>query len=167
MCCLPPDVPHPLATKMYYSQRVVRLRSALSYMYHEASSNDSGNEFACPKVLKSNVMPADILCHSNNSHILINYQQEKVSQILLCVLVGDTLYALIDCIVTVSSILLLWDNIWPFLFSSGSDSYICFIPWPFWLISMSDDYHSLNLLGHEQIYTILLEKEYVYTILLE
>ncbi|KAK6803552.1 hypothetical protein RDI58_001336 [Solanum bulbocastanum] len=71
------DVPHPLATKMYYSQRVVRLRSALSYMYHEASCNDSGNEFAFPKVLKSNVMPADILCHSNNSHIQINYQQEK------------------------------------------------------------------------------------------
>ncbi|KAH0728188.1 hypothetical protein KY284_004053 [Solanum tuberosum] len=71
------DVPHPLATKIYYSQRVVRLRSALSYMYHEASCNDSGNEFACPKVLKSNVMPADILCHSNNSHIQINYQQEK------------------------------------------------------------------------------------------
>ncbi|KAK4737773.1 hypothetical protein R3W88_001470 [Solanum pinnatisectum] len=71
------DVPHPLATKMYYSQRVVRLRSALSYMYHEASCNDSGNEFACPKVLKSNVMPVDRLCHSNNSHIQINYQQEK------------------------------------------------------------------------------------------
>lgn len=76
-CSKAEDVPHPLATKMYYSQRVVRLRSALSYMYHEASSNESGNEFACPKVLKSNVMPADILCHSNNSHILINYQQEK------------------------------------------------------------------------------------------
>ncbi|XP_055818245.1 uncharacterized protein LOC129887248 isoform X2 [Solanum dulcamara] len=76
-CSKAEDVPHPLATKMYYSQRELRLRSALSYMYHEASCNDSGSEFACPKVLKSSVMPADILCHSNNSHIQINYQQEK------------------------------------------------------------------------------------------
>ncbi|XP_016449729.2 uncharacterized protein LOC107774642 isoform X3 [Nicotiana tabacum] len=71
------DVPHPLATKMYYSQRQHRLKSALSYLYHEGSCNDSGSEFACPKVLKNNVMPADILYHSNNSHIQIDYQQEK------------------------------------------------------------------------------------------
>ncbi|KAF3619733.1 putative ethylene-responsive transcription factor-like [Capsicum annuum] len=71
------NVPHPLATKMYYSQRQLRLRSALSYMYHEASCNESGNEFACPKVLRSNVMPAEILCHSNDSHLQINHQQEK------------------------------------------------------------------------------------------
>ncbi|MCE0481784.1 hypothetical protein HAX54_039829 [Datura stramonium] len=76
-CSKAEDVPHPLATKMYYSQRQLRLRSALSYMYHEASCNESGSEFACPKVFKNNVMPADISCHSNNSHIQINYQQEK------------------------------------------------------------------------------------------
>ncbi|XP_009793329.1 uncharacterized protein LOC107819966 isoform X2 [Nicotiana tabacum] len=77
------DVPNPLATKMYYSQRQHRLKSALSYLYREGSCNDSGSEFACPKVLKSNVMPADILYHSNNSHIQIDYQQEK------CWLVGQ------------------------------------------------------------------------------
>ncbi|KAJ8565954.1 hypothetical protein K7X08_008530 [Anisodus acutangulus] len=76
-CSRAEDVPHPLATKMYYSQRQLRLRSALSHLYYEASCSDSGSEFACPKVLKSNVMAADILCHSNNSHVQINYQQEK------------------------------------------------------------------------------------------
>ncbi|KAK4379974.1 hypothetical protein RND71_001836 [Anisodus tanguticus] len=77
LCSKAEDVPHPLATKMYCSQRQLHLRSALSHLYHESSCNDSGSEFACPKVLKSNVMPADILCHSNNSHMQINYQQEK------------------------------------------------------------------------------------------
>lgn len=76
-CSKAEAVPQPLATKMYYSQRELRLRSALSYMYHEASCNDSGSMFACPKMLKSNVMPSDILCHSNNSHMQTNYQQEK------------------------------------------------------------------------------------------
>ncbi|KAK4372544.1 hypothetical protein RND71_007928 [Anisodus tanguticus] len=51
-CSRAEDVPHPLATKMYYSQRQLRLRSALSHLYYEASCSDSGSEFACPKVLK-------------------------------------------------------------------------------------------------------------------
>ncbi|XP_059280607.1 uncharacterized protein LOC132034316 isoform X3 [Lycium ferocissimum] len=49
ICSKAEDIPYPLATKMYYSQRQLRLRSALSYLYHEASCNDSGCEFACQK----------------------------------------------------------------------------------------------------------------------
>ncbi|XP_059280605.1 uncharacterized protein LOC132034316 isoform X1 [Lycium ferocissimum] len=77
ICSKAEDIPYPLATKMYYSQRQLRLRSALSYLYHEASCNDSGCEFACQKVLKTNVMPAEMLCNRNNSDMQSNYQQEK------------------------------------------------------------------------------------------
>ncbi|XP_044500098.1 uncharacterized protein LOC123221331 isoform X2 [Mangifera indica] len=38
------DFPVPLATKIYYSQRNNRLKSALTHLYHEASSKEQGKD---------------------------------------------------------------------------------------------------------------------------
>ncbi|KAF5188816.1 Saga-associated factor [Thalictrum thalictroides] len=48
------DPPVPLATKMYHSQRNLRLRSTLSHLYQEASTNDHCSED--PTRLQENVM---------------------------------------------------------------------------------------------------------------
>ncbi|KAJ6898086.1 hypothetical protein NC652_024803 [Populus alba x Populus x berolinensis] len=38
ICCIKSDIPAPLATKVYYSQRNTRLRSAVAYLYHATSA---------------------------------------------------------------------------------------------------------------------------------
>ncbi|KAK4283558.1 hypothetical protein QN277_000496 [Acacia crassicarpa] len=44
------DIPAPLATKMYYSQRNNRLRAALRHLYFQESSNESCTDSASPKL---------------------------------------------------------------------------------------------------------------------
>ncbi|KAJ6981099.1 hypothetical protein NC653_024479 [Populus alba x Populus x berolinensis] len=38
ICCIKSDIPAPLATKVYYSQRNTHLRSAVAYLYHATSA---------------------------------------------------------------------------------------------------------------------------------
>lgn len=72
------DVPVPLATKVYYSQRNQRLRSAVRYMYSETSNECHSNEFTSAKICQPN---ADrILTSSPNSYCsdqFTDYQQDK------------------------------------------------------------------------------------------
>lgn len=72
------DVPVPLATKVYYSQRNQRLRSAVRYMYSETSNERHSNEFTSAKICQPN---ADrILTSSPNSYCsdqFTDYQQDK------------------------------------------------------------------------------------------
>ncbi|KAL8161941.1 hypothetical protein V2J09_013430 [Rumex salicifolius] len=49
ICNVSRNVPAPLATKIYYSQRNNHLRAALSYMYHEGATGHCSDE-ASPKV---------------------------------------------------------------------------------------------------------------------
>ncbi|KAF8387924.1 hypothetical protein HHK36_026586 [Tetracentron sinense] len=50
------DVPVPLATKMYHSQRNHRLRSALRHLYYDALTKEHYSESLSPNVLQGNVM---------------------------------------------------------------------------------------------------------------
>ncbi|KAL6971357.1 hypothetical protein U1Q18_031035 [Sarracenia purpurea var. burkii] len=77
-CCLVhKDVPAPLATKMFYSQRTNRLRSALTYLYYEASSKEHSGDFVNPKALQGNAAPLQVSSPTNFSHEQINGQREK------------------------------------------------------------------------------------------
>ena len=71
------DVPAPLATKMFYSQRNHRLRSALTYLYYEASSKEHSGDFVNSKALQGNAVPLQD-SSPKNSHEKINVQREKV-----------------------------------------------------------------------------------------
>ncbi|KAJ0034647.1 hypothetical protein Pint_25028 [Pistacia integerrima] len=48
-CMRVQDFPVPLATKIYYSQRNNRLKSALTHLYHEASSKEQGKDVVIPQ----------------------------------------------------------------------------------------------------------------------
>ncbi|XP_057476539.1 uncharacterized protein LOC130764356 isoform X2 [Actinidia eriantha] len=77
-CCFPSkDVPAPLATKMFYSQRNHRLRSALTYLYYEASSKEHSGDFVNSKALQGNAVPLQVSSPKNFSHEKINVQREK------------------------------------------------------------------------------------------
>ncbi|PSR92652.1 SCA7 domain-containing protein [Actinidia chinensis var. chinensis] len=77
-CCFPSkDVPAPLATKMFYSQRNHRLRSALTYLYYEASSKEHSGDFVNSKALQGNAVPLQVSSPKNFSHGKINVQREK------------------------------------------------------------------------------------------
>ncbi|KAK9288970.1 hypothetical protein L1049_017441 [Liquidambar formosana] len=76
-CPLTKDVPVPLATKMYYSQRNHRLRSALSLMYYEASSKEHCSDLESPKVLHGNLMPPRVSSPKNSYDELMDDQPEK------------------------------------------------------------------------------------------
>ncbi|CAK9159759.1 unnamed protein product [Ilex paraguariensis] len=76
-CCLPAeaiksDIPVPLATKVFYSQSNLRLRSALSHLYYEASAKEH-----CSDLLKGNAMPSWSSTPNNFSHEQNDDQQEK------------------------------------------------------------------------------------------
>lgn len=77
------DVPAPLATKIYYSQRNQRLRSALSHLYYQASTKDHFGGVVKPQVLHSSAMPSRFSLPKNFSNEQIDDQQEKVCQSLL------------------------------------------------------------------------------------
>lgn len=56
-CLQARDVPVPLATKIYYSQRNNRLKSKFKHMYQEASIKELCNDVVIPQVSKQNSMP--------------------------------------------------------------------------------------------------------------
>ncbi|XP_052190794.1 uncharacterized protein LOC127800296 isoform X2 [Diospyros lotus] len=76
-CLLSKDVPAPLATKMFYSQRNQRLRSALAYLYCEASSLKRSDDLVTPNSLQGNAMLVQISSPKNISHEEIDVQREK------------------------------------------------------------------------------------------
>ncbi|KAI8561549.1 hypothetical protein RHMOL_Rhmol04G0348800 [Rhododendron molle] len=92
-CCLRgKDVPAPLATKMFYSQRNHRLRSALTYLYYGESTEHSGDfvnlksleGIAMPlNSLQDNAMPLQVLSPQNFSHEQNDVQSEKRERLSL------------------------------------------------------------------------------------
>ncbi|KAI5650666.1 hypothetical protein M9H77_36671 [Catharanthus roseus] len=50
------DVPIPLATKIYYSQRTNRLRSALGHLYHNVPNKECSSEFVHERELQANLV---------------------------------------------------------------------------------------------------------------
>lgn len=88
LSCTESDVPAPLATKMFYSQRNQRLRSALTYLYYGESSKEQygdlvkltsmeGNSMPLNSV-QENAVPLQVLSPTNIPHEQINVQREKV-----------------------------------------------------------------------------------------
>ncbi|XP_019172779.1 PREDICTED: uncharacterized protein LOC109168191 isoform X3 [Ipomoea nil] len=73
------DVPHPVATKIYYSLRNQRLRSALNHLYFGASSMDSSSDCVSPKALQKTELPSQKLCPTNFHEGLPDIQLEKAS----------------------------------------------------------------------------------------
>ncbi|KAG5554922.1 hypothetical protein RHGRI_012471 [Rhododendron griersonianum] len=92
-CCLRgKDVPAPLATKMFYSQRNHRLRSALTYLYYGESTEYSGDfvnlksleGIAMPlNSLQDNAMPLQVLSPQNIPHEQNDVQGEKRERLSL------------------------------------------------------------------------------------
>ncbi|KAK7857745.1 hypothetical protein CFP56_015921 [Quercus suber] len=54
------DIPVPLATKIYYSQRNNRLRSALNHLYCEASTKKLCSDMPSSKTIQENTMPLEV-----------------------------------------------------------------------------------------------------------
>lgn len=57
LCVNISDVPAPLATKTYYSQRNHHLRSAISRMFFEEPGKEASNEVPCLEDLQVNAAP--------------------------------------------------------------------------------------------------------------
>ncbi|XP_012069412.1 uncharacterized protein LOC105631831 isoform X5 [Jatropha curcas] len=55
-CLLSKDIPVPLATKIYYSQRNNRLRLAIAHMYHEASAKGRFSNVMSPEVSEETII---------------------------------------------------------------------------------------------------------------
>ncbi|KAJ4722252.1 Sgf11 (Transcriptional regulation protein) protein [Melia azedarach] len=60
-CLQAQDVPAPLASKIYYSQRNNRLKSSLTHLYHGASVQQCGRNVAIPEAPKNNTMSLEAL----------------------------------------------------------------------------------------------------------
>lgn len=59
--CLPTkDIPVPLATKIYYSQRNSRLRSALSHLHCDASTTELCSDMVSSKIIQENMTPLQV-----------------------------------------------------------------------------------------------------------
>ncbi|CAK9145516.1 unnamed protein product [Ilex paraguariensis] len=71
-CSLAKDIPVPLATKMFYSQRNHQLRCELTHLYYQASTKEH-----CGDLLKGNAMPSWSSTPTKLSHEQRNNQQEK------------------------------------------------------------------------------------------
>lgn len=57
--CLPPeDAPFPLATKIYYSQRNHRFKSAFSHLFYTALPNELGSNLVHMKGVQGGIMPS-------------------------------------------------------------------------------------------------------------
>ncbi|XP_015573374.1 uncharacterized protein LOC8262383 isoform X1 [Ricinus communis] len=61
-------VPAPLATKIYYSQRNNRLRSAIASMYHSASAKGLGSNVRSPEVSQENSIQLQASPHQGGLH---------------------------------------------------------------------------------------------------
>ena len=69
-------VPVPLATKVFYSQRNHRFRSAISHLYFAASNEKYCSDLVRPKVLQGN-MAQEPSSPKNFSHVQMDNQLEK------------------------------------------------------------------------------------------
>ncbi|KAL5782382.1 hypothetical protein ACOSP7_007411 [Xanthoceras sorbifolium] len=67
-CLQARDVPVPLASKIYYSQRNNRLKSTFSHMYQEASIKELCNDVVIPHVSNQNTMPLQASSQGGSSH---------------------------------------------------------------------------------------------------
>ncbi|KAA8548523.1 hypothetical protein F0562_000210 [Nyssa sinensis] len=76
-CLLTKDVPVPLATKMFYSQRNHRLRSALSHLYYESLNREHCVDLVNTKVLQGNTIPFQTSSAKNFSREQIGEKQNK------------------------------------------------------------------------------------------
>ncbi|GAY36032.1 hypothetical protein CUMW_019940 [Citrus unshiu] len=72
-CCLhTQDVPAPLATKIYYSQRNNRLKSALTRQFYGASVKELDKDVVIPDVPNNNTMSLEALSHGGSSREQVN-----------------------------------------------------------------------------------------------
>ncbi|KAK4855401.1 hypothetical protein QYF36_006935 [Acer negundo] len=83
-CLQARDVPVPLATKIYYSQRNNRLKSTFSNMYQEASIKELCNDVTIPQVSNQNAIPVQASSQRGPSHkqvddLLLNQKLESSS----------------------------------------------------------------------------------------
>ncbi|KAI9196291.1 hypothetical protein LWI28_022667 [Acer negundo] len=83
-CLQARDVPVPLATKIYYSQRNNRLKSTFSNMYQEASIKELCNDVTIPQVSNQNAIPVQASSQRSPSHkqvddLLLNQKLESSS----------------------------------------------------------------------------------------
>ncbi|XP_031247842.1 uncharacterized protein LOC116105573 [Pistacia vera] len=66
-CMRVQDFPVPLATKIYYSQRNNRLKSALTHLYHEASSKEQGKDVVIPQAPCQSIVSLQTLPQGGSS----------------------------------------------------------------------------------------------------
>ncbi|KAH9683252.1 Sgf11 (transcriptional regulation protein) protein [Citrus sinensis] len=72
-CCLhEQDVPAPLATKIYYSQRNNRLKSVLTRQFYGASVKELDKDVVIPDVPNNNTMSLEALSHGGSSREQVN-----------------------------------------------------------------------------------------------
>ncbi|KAG9140948.1 hypothetical protein Leryth_010474 [Lithospermum erythrorhizon] len=74
------DVPVPIATKVYYSQRNNRLRSSLSQLYHGSSSTDHCTELVTRDVMHRNLAPVSSSAPHASYHELISGHQDRTRE---------------------------------------------------------------------------------------
>ncbi|XAR57134.1 hypothetical protein NMG60_11025166 [Bertholletia excelsa] len=82
-CFMSKDIPVPLATKVFYSQRNRRLRSALTFLYNESSSKECSGDLMNSRELQGNATPLQVSSPNNISHEHINLQREKSETLAL------------------------------------------------------------------------------------
>lgn len=78
MCVTISDVPAPLATKIYYSQRNHHLRRAICHMFFEEPSKESSSEVSNLEALQVNVAPAQTSSPGNFNQEQVANQQVNV-----------------------------------------------------------------------------------------
>lgn len=61
ICGIKSDIPVPLATKVYYSQRNTHLRSAVAYLHHAASSEGLQNNMMSSGISQESIMQLQAL----------------------------------------------------------------------------------------------------------
>lgn len=66
------DVPAPLATKIYYSQRNNRLKSVLTRQFYGASVKELDKDVVIPDVPNNNTMSLEALSHGGSSREQVN-----------------------------------------------------------------------------------------------
>lgn len=75
------DVPIPLATKIYYSQRTNRLRSALGHLYHNVPNKECSSEFVHERELQANLVTT--LTPSPNSFSPNQISDDRLDKVLM------------------------------------------------------------------------------------
>lgn len=78
-----PDVPAPLATKIYYSQRNHNLRRAICHMFFEGSKKESSSESPNVDAFQVNATPARTSSPGNIFHDQVANQQVTLCHSLI------------------------------------------------------------------------------------